>query len=350
MAFNDEIAVMNISDLVIKTTEMHTGGEPLRIVESGYPKISGETILEKRKFVKENFDFLRKFLMFEPRGHFDMYGALLIEPDNPEADMAVLFMHNEGYSTMCGHAVIALGRYALDKGLARHKPSPPETEVNIQCPCGLVKAFVECNHLGETGRVRFHSVPSFLFAADVKVSVPGYGELQVDIAYGGAFYAFVTTEALGLNFQTNKTSEIVDAASKVTEAVKSTVKLHHPDSPDLAFLYGTIVTDGKEEFSQEPTANICVFADRQVDRCPTGSGVTARIALQFAKGLISIDQERAFENGCTGSRFTGKAIRSCKAGTHDAVVVEVSGNGYYTGSCTFIAEAKDMLKEGFILN
>ena len=100
---------------MIKTTEMHTGGEPLRIIESGYPEIEGTTILDKRRFVTEKLDHLRKFLMFEPRGHFDMYGALLVKPDLPEADLAVLFLHNEGYSTMCGHAVLALGRYAVDK-------------------------------------------------------------------------------------------------------------------------------------------------------------------------------------------------------------------------------------------
>ena len=101
---------------VITTTEMHTGGEPLRIIESGYPDIPGKTILDKRRYVREHLDYMRKMLMFEPRGHFDMYGALMVTPDLTEADLAVLFLHNEGYSTMCGHAVIALGRYAIEKG------------------------------------------------------------------------------------------------------------------------------------------------------------------------------------------------------------------------------------------
>lgn len=149
-------------EIKIKTTEMHTGGEPLRIVESGYPEIQGQTILDKRRFVKTNLDRLRTFLMTEPRGHFDMYGALLVKPDIPGAHLAVLFMHNEGYSTMCGHAVIALGRYAIDKGIVAN-PASPETEVSIQCPCGLVKCFVQYDQ-GKTGRVRFHSVPAFVFA------------------------------------------------------------------------------------------------------------------------------------------------------------------------------------------
>ena len=148
------------SDPTITTTEMHTGGEPLRIVESGYPEIIGETILEKRKYALEKLDHLRKFIIYEPRGHYDMYGTLLVKPDLPGMDLAVLFIHNEGYSTMCGHAVIALGRYAIDKGLVQM--IEPETEVNIQCPCGPVKAWVSCSN-GRSGRVRFQSVPAFAF-------------------------------------------------------------------------------------------------------------------------------------------------------------------------------------------
>lgn len=146
-------------DMSIKTTEMHTGGEPVRIIESGYPEIKGQTILDKRNYVKENLDHLRTHLMHEPRGHHDMFGALLVEPDNEEADFGVLFMHNEGYTTMCGHATIALARYAADKGLSTSS-TEQEVQVNVQCPCGLVKTFVD----KKTGSVRFHSVPAFAFA------------------------------------------------------------------------------------------------------------------------------------------------------------------------------------------
>lgn len=146
----------------LSVVDMHTGGEPLRIIVSGYPTVSGDTVLAKRRYVREHLDHLRKVLMFEPRGHYDMYGALLVESEIPEADLGVLFMHNEGYSTMCGHAVIALGRFAVDYGLVK-TPTSPETQINIHCPCGLVKAFVEYNN-SKTGAVRFHSVAAFAFA------------------------------------------------------------------------------------------------------------------------------------------------------------------------------------------
>ena len=150
-----------MDDIKIKTTEMHTGGGPLRIIESGYPDIKGETLLDKRRYVKEKFDHYRKLLMFEPRGHYDMYGVLLVKPDLPGCDIGAIFMHNEGYATMCGMAVIALGRYAVDRGLVKDVQTP-ETKVTIQCPCGLVEAFVEYDGQ-KTRRVRFQSVPCFVY-------------------------------------------------------------------------------------------------------------------------------------------------------------------------------------------
>lgn len=327
----------------ISTTEMHTGGEPLRIVESGYPEINGKTILEKRQFARDNLDHLRKFLMYEPRGHYDMYGALLVKPDIKEADFAVLFIHNEGYSTMCGHAVIALGRYAVDRGLVS-ATSDPEIQVNIQCPCGLVRAFVE----QASGIVRFHSVPAFAFALDVDVNVEGYGKLKVDIGYGGAFYAILPATLMRLDVKSSSTAALVAAASAVTEAVKRAVKLTHPENEDLAFLYGTILTDGRDDFQSEPTANICVFADKEVDRSPTGSGVTARVAIQHAKKKILTDQKRSFQ-GPSGAIFTGMAVKSLVYGDFQAVVVEVSGKAHYSGQATFTFEEDDDLKNGFLL-
>ncbi|KAG7461292.1 hypothetical protein MATL_G00208500 [Megalops atlanticus] len=332
---------------MLSVVDMHTGGEPLRIIVSGYPEVQGDTVLAKRRYVRENLDHLRKVLMFEPRGHYDMYGALIVQSEMDEADLGVLFMHNEGYSTMCGHAVIALGRFAVDYGLVK-APVSPETQVNIHCPCGLVKAFVGYSS-GKTGSVRFQSVPAFAFATDVSVSVPGHGDVVVDISYGGAFYVFLNAERFGLDVRKSRTRDLVDAATAVTNAVKSQVTLHHPTSADLAFLYGTILTDGSNRFTEDPTANVCVFADAQVDRSPTGSGVTARIALQYHKGLIQLGQTRTFQSGATGSLFTGKAVEETRCGEFQAVVVEVSGHAYYTGISTFVQESEDHLTSGFLL-
>ncbi|KAK0138446.1 Trans-L-3-hydroxyproline dehydratase [Merluccius polli] len=335
---------------VLRVVDMHTGGEPLRVVLSGYPEVPGDTLLAKRRHVRDRLDRLRTALMLEPRGHRDMYGALLVPSELPEADLAVLFMHNDGYSTMCGHAVVALGRLAVDYGLVKREPRAPETPVNIHCPCGLVRAFVQYSESdGKTGAVRFHSVPAFAFATDVSVTVEGFGEVVVDISYGGAFYAFVGAKTFGLDVMRSKTRDLVDAATEVTKAVKSQVKLHHPTSEDLAFLYGTILTDDNDAYSSEPTANVCVFAEAQVDRSPTGSGVTARIALQYHKGLIGLNQTRTFQSGATGSLFTGKAIQETTCGDFKAVVVEVAGRAFYTGVSHFVQEKDDELTDGFLL-
>jgi trans-L-3-hydroxyproline dehydratase len=335
--------------IAIETVEMHTGGEPVRIVTAGYPKIEGGTILDKRRYAREELDHLRRMLMFEPRGHFDMYGVIPVEPDLPEADLAVLFMHNEGYSTMCGHAVIALGRYAVDRGIVA--PRVPETEVKIQCPCGLVRARVEVEDGPDgpvTGAVLFESVPAFAYALDAEIEVPDHGPVKVDIGYGGAFYVILPAHVFGLDVKSAPVAALQAAADLVTQATKAQIQIEHPSDPDLAFLYGTILTDGSDAFAHAPTANVCVFAAREVDRSPTGSGVTARIAVQVARGLIGPGQVRRFES-VTGAIFTGKALERTKVGRFDAVTVEVGGRAHYTGQARFTIEADDLLGGGFLL-
>ncbi|KAK3092868.1 hypothetical protein FSP39_008076 [Pinctada imbricata] len=331
----------------VETTEMHTGGEPLRIIEKGYPEIKGNTILEKIRYLRENLDMYRKFLMWEPRGHYDMYGVLLVTPDIESADFGTIFLHNEGYSSMCGHAVIALGRYAVDKGLVKN-PQTPETKINIQCPCGLVEAYVEYDGV-KTENVRFRSVPSFVYATDVDVAVEGYGTVQVDVVYGGAFYALVPAERYGLKVRESSVEELRRAAGNTTDSLRRSYKVEHPESPDLEFIYGTIMTDGKDEFSDDPTANMCVFAEREVDRSPCGSGVTARTALQYFKGHRKIGQKRRFR-GPSGAMFTTSVVKEVTYGKYkNAVVVEVSGKGHYSGSSKFTLEDDDEIGQGFIL-
>jgi proline racemase len=331
--------------MTLTVVDMHTGGEPLRIVTGGYPEIPKGTILEKRVYVRDHFDHLRKILIFEPRGHYDMYGALLVEPDLPGADLAVLFMHNEGYSTMCGHAIVALGRYAVDEGLVARRE--PLTTVNIEAPCGLVVASVEVKD-GEAGAVSFESVPAFLFARDQQIELPGFGVIGFDIAYGGAFYALADCRQFGLEFDRDRVRDFVDAATALTDRLKAQFPLSHPDHSDLAFLYGTILTDGHDAFSSDPTKNICVFAEAEVDRSPTGSGVTARLAAMHAKGEIEVDQTRLFES-IAGSRFSGAVARTAKVGPHDAIIARVGGRAYYCGRAEFIVEADDELGRGFLL-
>lgn len=325
--------------------DMHTGGEPLRIVSNGYPDLPRGTILEKRAYVRDHLDHLRKILMFEPRGHADMYGALLVEPDLPGADLAVLFMHNEGYSTMCGHAIIALGRYAVDQGLV--PPDKDVTQVNIECPCGLVRAKVTMRD-GKPADVGFESVPSFLFARDSNLTLAPWGNVHFDIAYGGAFYALAECSQFGLQFGRDSVAAFVEAADALTKAAQAAIPLSHPDADDLAFLYGTILTDGRDAYSDRPTRNVCVFAERQVDRSPTGSGVTARLAAMHARGQIEAGQTRVFES-VIGSRFSGSVASVTTCGSHQAVTARVSGRAFYSGKAEFFVEDDDPLSAGFLV-
>jgi trans-L-3-hydroxyproline dehydratase len=318
--------------LTISTVEMHTGGEPTRIIVGGWPAFEARTLLGKRREAKERWDHLRRGLMLEPRGHADMYGALLVEPDHPDADLAVLFMHGEGWSTMCGHATIALGRWAKETGRISGN------ELRLQCPCGLVRVEV-----GET--VRFESVPSFAYRLDAVVPTQEWGPVTLDIGYGGAFYAVLPADAIGLDVQTTPARLLAEAGMALTEAAAAALPITHPESADLGFLYGTIFTDGNET----PSRNVCVFAGRQVDRSPTGSGVSARIALQVARRTARLGEERIFES-ITGARFTGRARRETRVGPHRAVTVEVGGTAYFTGEAAFAFEEQDPLRWGFALS
>jgi trans-L-3-hydroxyproline dehydratase len=329
----------------ITTVDMHTGGEPVRIVTGGYPPLRGATLLDKRRDAGSRLDAFRRLLMAEPRGHADMYGALLVEPDLQGADLAVLFLHNEGYSTMCGHAVIALGRYAVDHGLVPTRE--PETEVRLQCPCGLVTAWVEVAR-GRSGAVRFESVPAWTLRRDAVVLTDGFGPVTLDVGYGGTFYGVLPAAVLGLDLERSELARIVAAAMEIKAAGAAQLTLTHPSEPELAYLYGVILTDGADAFSERPTLNVCVFADGQVDRSPTGSGVTARLALMHRRGQIEPGQVRRFR-GITGTEFTGQVVRATAAGPHRAIVAEVGGRAHYVGEAVLTVEPDDPLGWGFLL-
>jgi proline racemase len=334
-----------LDPLRLTVTDMHTGGEPVRIVTGGYPRIEGKTILDKRAFAREHLDHLRQLLIFEPRGHFDMYGVIPVEPSLPGADLAVLFIHNEGYSTMCGHAVIALGRWAIDTGLV--KAVEPLTTINIECPCGMVVASVEVLD-GKTGAASFESVPAFLYARDREIDLPTSHRIRYDIAYGGAFYAIADGRQWGLAFGVSPVRDFIDVATALSEAVRREYKIEHPDAADLGFLYGSILTDGHDGSGESATRNVCVFANAEVDRSPTGSGVTARLATMFAKEEIELRETRKFAS-ITGAEFTGAVLRETFAGPHQAIVARVGGRAFYSGKAEYALEPSDELGRGFLL-
>ena len=326
------------------TIDAHTGGEPLRIITAGVPRILGQTILEKRRYAEEHLDYIRKALMWEPRGHADMYGAYITEPTTEQADIGVIFMHNEGYSDMCGHGIIALATVAVTQGLI--EATTPETRVGIDAPAGFIEAFVGWD--GEkVGTVRFKNVPSFLYKADVEVETPSFGELTVDIAFGGAFYAYLDGAQVGLEVTPDNYRQLIQLGYEVKQAVIANTEIQHPLIPELNKLYGTII-DGKPQREGSSQANVCVFADREVDRSPTGTGTSGRVAQLYARGKLA-KGEILVNESIIGSIFKGKVLEETSVGNFDAVIPEVSGKAHITGFNQWLIDPDDEVGKGFFL-
>ncbi|MBN1535873.1 MAG: proline racemase family protein [Anaerolineales bacterium] len=328
----------------IKTIDAHTAGEPLRVIVDGFPPLPKGTILDKRRYLKENLDYLRTALMWEPRGHADMYGALITEPVTEDSDVGVIFMHNEGYSTMCGHGVIGLTMVLLETGLLSKEGENPV--VKMDTPAGLVTAIAhrEGKHVKD---VSFHNVPSFVYLTDQTVSVPDLGQVRFDIAFGGAFYAFVQADELGIGLEDRDFRSLIDWGMRIKRAIMDTVPIQHPFEEDLSFLYGTIFV-GKALEAGHHSRNVCIFAEGEVDRCPTGTGVSARVALHYAKNELEINQSITIES-IIGTTFSGKVISSVNFGPYQAVIPEVSGSANIVGLCEWLIDPQDPLRHGFIL-
>ncbi|MCG8311520.1 MAG: proline racemase family protein [Cytophagales bacterium] len=329
----------------IQCIDMHTGGEPLRVVTGGFPEILGNGVLEKRIYVKDNHDDLRRALMWEPRGHADMYGCLITEPNDEHAHFGVIFIHNEGYSTMCGHAIIALGKLAVEMGWVEQ--TGEETEIIIDAPCGRIFAYSKTN--GRTVvRTRFHCVTSFVVSLDEIVEVKGLGKVKYDLAFGGAFYAYVDADLLGLNLDAKNYAGIIKAGRKIKEAViAGSDKVKHPFEADLSYLYGTIFISHRSS-AKADSKNVCVFADGEVDRSPTGSGVSGRMAVHHARKEIKIGEKMKIES-IVGSVFTGSVVKEVDFGPFKAVIPEVEGNAFITGQHTFFIDPEDPFRKGFFL-
>lgn len=325
----------------ITTIDAHAAGEPLRIVTGGLPPIPGDTILAKRRYAHEHLDHLRRALMFEPRGHADMYGCILTEPVTPDGDLGVLFMHNEGYSTMCGHGVIALVTVLLETGML-----DPREVIRLDTPAGRVTA--GANFDGKRVRsVAFENVPSFAYRLDQSVMVSGIGEIRYDVGFGGAFYAYCKAEDLGVRIAPEEFRKLIEAGMAVKHAVMNSLEIKHPVEADLGFLYGTII-DSPPVVEGADSRNVCIFAEGEVDRSPTGTGVSGRMALEHAKGRLRVGEPFVIES-LIGTRFTGRVVRETMFREYAAVVPEVEGSAWITGRQEFLIAPDDPLKDGFVL-
>ncbi len=325
----------------VTVIDAHAAGEPLRVVTGGVDPPPGATILEKRRHARERLDGLRRGLMFEPRGHADMYGAIVTEPVTADGDLGVLFMHNEGWSTMCGHGIIALVTVLLETGALAAREV-----VRVDAPAGRVAARPKVAG-GRVASVAFENVPSFALALDETVDVPGMGRVRYDLAFGGAFYAYVDVAQVGLEMTPRDYRRLIDSGWRIKKAVMASRPIPHPFEPDLSFLYGTIFT-GPALGPGGDSRNVCVFADGEVDRSPTGTGVSGRVALEHARGRLAVGTPFVVES-VIGTRFVGRVVRETTFGPHAAVVPEVEGSAWISGRGELWFDPHDPLREGFIL-
>ena len=305
---------------IIKTIDCHVAGQALRVVTSGFPEPSGATIMEKRRSCRMHLDHLRTALMWEPRGHRNMYGCLLVTPSNPDAHVGVLFFHHEGYSTMCGHGIIGLTTVMLE---ARLFPmSAPATTIRFDTPSGLVTARASIDG-DKVRRVSFLNVPSFVLDREQTIHLPRLGSVRYDVAFGGAFYAFCRAEALGVTLDTHHAEHLTDLGMTIKRAIMAERAIAHPTAPDLSFLYGTIFVSPPHT-PEGHVRQVCIFADGALDRSPTGTGVSAHLALLHANGQLRVGQSQRFESilvrcsteNCRGTRQGNhrRLFRKSKAG------------------------------------
>lgn len=335
--------------ITVRTLDVHTAGEPLRIVTEGIPPIPGDTILEKRRNAQQHLDSLRRALMWEPRGHADMYGAVITEAVTDDGDMGLLFLHNAGFSTMCGHGILGLAMAGLNAGavgVPGDLGGDGELTLRLDTPAGRVTA----GAIRQGGWIReafFLNVPSFVFALDRKVEVQGVGTVRYDVAFGGAYYAFCRAEELGVGLGPEDHRDLIHRGMAVKRAVMDELVLSHPFESDLAFLYGTIIV-GDAEDSRHHSRNVCIFADGEVDRSPTGTGVSARAAIHYARGELTEGEPFTVES-ILGTTFTGEVVSTTEYGPYEAVLPRISGTSYITGRNELLLDPTDPLRGGFLL-
>lgn len=328
---------------VFKVIDSHTMGEPTRVIYEGFPPLPGKTMMEKKRYLEKNYDHYRTALMLEPRGHRDMFGALLTTPVNPEADLGVIFMDSGGYLNMCGHGSIGSATVAVETGLV--KVTEPYTEVVLDAPAGIIRARV-CVVDGKAKEVSILNVPAFLYQENVKLELEEYGKVEFDIAFGGSFFALVDSEKVGLQIETENLDRLIDFGMRLRECINKTIEIRHPyldiTRVDLVEIYGP---------PKNPKANkknVVIFGDAQADRSPCGTGTSAKVASLYSKGELELNQEFVYES-ITGSLFRSKAIKETTVGGRKAIIPQITGSAYITGFNEWIVDDHDPLAYGFLM-
>ncbi len=325
------------------TIDTHTGGNPTRTVTSGVPKLTGNTMSEKMLQMKNEYDWIRKFLMNEPRGHGVMSGALLTDPCHPDADIGVIFIETGGYLPMCGHDTIGVCTALIESGMV--EAAEPVTYITLDTPAGLVKTEILVEN-GKAKQVTFRNIDSFLYKS-LKVEVEGFGEIDCDIAYGGNFYGILDARKLNLELTPSNASEIIEKAIRIRKTINQQNEIVHPVFP---FIRGLTHI----EFYTDPVhpdadlKNTVVVPPGGIDRSPCGTGTSAKLAVLFNKGDLAVGEEFVHES-IVGSLFKARILEKSEVQGYPAVIPEITGSAWVMGFHTFLYNEEDELNEGFLL-
>jgi len=327
---------------LIQTIDLHTMGEPTRVVLTPFFHISGRGIAEKRARFQREMDFIRTSLMHEPRGHRDMFGAILTSPESEDSDFGVIFMDGKDYLDMCIHGSMGAVRAVLEAGIV--PMVEPKTTLKIDSPAGRIEAEVEVVNR-RVKSITIENVPSFLFKQDFEVEIPGVGDILLDVAFGGNFFALVHAKELGVELDKRNLADLIEVALKIRQKVNETLTIQHPLEKHIDRVNLVVIHDDSKN-PKVQRRNLTVFGSGQFDRSPCGTGTSSMMAALYGKGELKLG-ERFLNESITGTVFEGRLDRSVRVGGFDAVVPKISGNAYIIGINQWIIDPDDPLKFGF---
>lgn len=328
---------------IIRVTDYHALGHPLRIIIGGIPKIPGDTMIEKKGYFMKNFDHLRTALLQEPRGYKAMAGAVVTAPVTEGASFGIIWMGSDGYFDMCGHGSLCLGKWAVENGIV--EKNGPVTEFGFDTPAGLVRAKVEVKD-NVIGPVSIINVPSFHFKS-AAIEIEDVGIVPLEISYGGNFFAFVDADDLGVKVSVKNLSELVDVALKIRKSANAQIEVKHPLCPLVDDINGVKILEKPSKPNRY--RGVMIFLNGCIDRTPCGTATCAHMATLFDNGLLRLKEESIHEN-LIGLTWKGRLIEETKVGPFKAVIPELTGDAYIIGINNFLIDSDDPVKYGFLLN
>lgn len=328
----------------LQVVDAHTNGEFCRMVIGGFPEPEGSTMIEKRKWMEENYDQVRTALMFEPRGHHDMFGAFLCEPVDEEADLGVLFMDTGGYLNMCGHCTIGAVTVAVEAGLVESHEG--ENDVVLEAPAGIIRTTATVEN-GKVLGVTLTNVPAFVYKENLSLNIDGL-DVPFTISFGGSFFALVDTTKIGVKeINSKEVPRLTDIGMKLLAKIAEEVPVQHPTlditSVDLVEFYGPTPNPDKATMR-----NVVIFGEAQADRSPCGTGTSAKLATLHKWGELAVGEEFIYES-FIGTTFKGVIKEETKVADYDAVIPMITGSAYLTGVATYLIDPLDPLKYGFVV-